>query len=200
MNVRLAALATAALAAAVLASPANAAGVCLQLVDDAGDGTNGALPNQNALDILSGDIATGRKNLVAALRMKSVKADPALVGGMTYKLAFASSGTPYVLTYRQFGTGEREATLTVGSGTDVTTTSVDFLVDEGTATITWIVARKNIPALKKPGAKFSQLAANSYAATNLIVASAQSRNASSADDASSGKTYVDGTTTCLKGT
>lgn len=200
MNVRLAALASAALAAAVLAAPASAAGVCLQLVDDAGDGTVAVLPPQDALDILSGDIATGKKNLVGALRMKSVKPSGVLAGGVTYQLKFASSGTPYVLTFYQYGTGEREATLAVGEGTAATTSSADFLVDEGTGTITWVVARKSIPALKKPGAKFSGLAATSYSATNVRTPSSDTKMSSSADQAASGKTYVDGTTTCLKGT
>lgn len=200
MNVRLAALASAALAAAVLAAPANAAAVCLQIVDSAGDGTNGALPNQDSLDILSGDIATGRKNLVGALRMKKVTPDALLVGGLTYQLKFSSGGTPHVLTYRHYGTGQKEGTLTVGSGTGAVTTTVDFLVDEGTATVTWVTARKNVPALKKPGAKFSGLAATSNIANNIQGPTGTMQGSSSADQAVSGKTYTDMTTTCLKGT
>jgi hypothetical protein len=201
MNRRLAVLA-AAFAATALAVPADAAKVvCLQIQDETGDGTNGVVPNQDSLDILSGDIATGKKNLVGVLRMKSVNPDQILVGGVTYQLKFASGGTPYVLSYRTYGMGEPDADIAIGDSINGGSTfAVDFAVDPNTGTITWTVPRKSIPALKKPGAKFSGLAATSAISNNMKGPTGTSRGSTSADSAETAKTYVDGTTTCVKGT
>ncbi|HEV2890207.1 MAG TPA: hypothetical protein VGX28_07495 [Frankiaceae bacterium] len=202
MNRRLAVLAAAVVAACGAAVPANAARtVCLQIQDVAGDGNALVVPaSQDSLDLLSGDIATGRRNLVAALRLKSVTPDAALVGGLTYTLSFTSGGVGHTLTYRQFGTGEREADLAVGTGIDGAVFPVDFLVDEGTATVTWIVPRKLIPALKKNGAKFTGLSAGSHVADNLKLPTGTMKGSFGADTAQSGRSYTDGTPTCLKGT
>src|SRR4051812_34693644 len=80
-------------ASSAFAAPKKAktpAPVCLQLVDDSGDGRPGLLngtpgvPSDDALDIVSGDIATGPHALVVALRLKSVQRDTLLTGGATY--------------------------------------------------------------------------------------------------------------------
>lgn len=202
MTRRLAVLAVAALAAAGAAVPANAARtVCLQIQDVAGDGTFLVVPqNQEALDILSGDIATGPRNLVAAVRLGSVTPDPALVGGTTYTLSFTAGGTGHVLTYRQFATGERQADITIGTGIDSTTSAVGFLVDASTNTVTWIVARKQVPALKKQGTKINGLSVSSSFSNNVSTPSGDFKGAIGADSAETGRSYTDMTPTCLRGT
>ena len=202
MNRRLAVLATASLAAAGAAVPAHAAkAVCLQIQDVAGDGTLLVAPqNQAALDILSGDVATGGRNLVAALRLGSVTPDPALVGGVTYTLSFTAGGTKHSLAYRRYAGGEQEAELTVGEGIDALTTSAGYLVDVNTNTVTWIVPRKQVAALKKPGAKFTGLLAATGFANNVKAPTGSMKGSVGADTATTGRSYTDGTPTCLKGT
>src|SRR3954447_1432147 len=90
------------------ALPAHAGAVCRQLTDPSGDArllgaTNttgqGSFPS---LDILSADIATGKTNLVAALRVKTLQRDTALAGGTTYYLSWTLNGTVQRLTYYTF--------------------------------------------------------------------------------------------------
>ena len=206
MNRRLAILAPVALAAAGLAVPANAAAaakaVCLQIVDASGDGmTLGAPHSLDSLDILSGDIATGKKNLVGALRLKSVTPDPTLRGGLTYTLSFSTGGVAHQFVYRVYGTGEREAELGIGgTGLGATVHAVDVVVDQSTGTVTWVAPRKLVPALKKPGAKFSGLGAATHVSNNLKTPGGTTKSSFGADSAQSGKSYTDMTPTCLKGT
>lgn len=199
---RLAVSAAVALSAAALAVPASAGPLCMQIVDDAGDGaTLGLAPaSRDSLDILSADIATGKKNVVGALRLKSVASDPALVGGVVYHVKWAADGTEHVLEYRVYATGEKEATLTVGTGLDAVVTAIDAVVDAGTATVTWTAPRKAVPALKKSGAKLTTLRANSAIGQSWKVGSGSSKGSSGADSATSPKSYTDLTPTCLKGT
>ncbi len=200
MNPRVAVAAAALGVAGVLAVPAVAASktVCLQVVDDTGDGNVGA-SSHDALDIVSADIATGKKNLVAAVRLKSLAADPVLTGGTTYTFAFAIGGVPHTLTYRTYATGEENASITIGTGIDAVSGAADAVVDQGTATLTWTVARKSIPALKKPGAKITGLVAKTGFGLNVTLPTGTSQFSSQADDASTGRSYVDNTPTCLKG-
>lgn len=198
---RLAVSAVVALSAAALAVPASAAPVCMQVVDDAGDGfTLGLGPaNRDSLDILSADIATGKKNVVAALRLKSVASDPLLAGGVVYFVRWAANGTEHVFEYRTYATGEKEATLTVGTGSDAVVTAVDAIVDGSTSTVTWTAPRKSVPALKKAGTKFTNLRVNSAMGQSWRAA-ASSRGSTGADMATSPKSYTDLTPTCLRGT
>jgi hypothetical protein len=189
---------------AALAVPASAKSVCLQIVDASGDGgpVGGAVAplNRDSLDILSGDVATGKKNLVGALRLKSVAPDSLLVGGAVFAVKFVADGAEHAMTYRTYATGEKEATFSIGIGSTAPTTVVDAVVDTSTATITWYVPRKLVPALKKPNAKLSSLTATSAVGNNVRAPSGNFQGSSGADLASAGgKTYTDMTPTCLKG-
>jgi hypothetical protein len=200
MNPRFAVAAAVLGVAGVLAVPAVAVSktVCLQVVDDTGDGTVGA-SSHDALDIVSADVATGKKNLVAAVRLKSLAADPVLAGGTTYTFVFTIGGVAHQLSYKVYSTGETKATITIGSGIDGVTGPASAVVDQGTATILWTVPRKSIPSLKKPGAKLTGLDAKSAFGFNAQLPTGTSEFSSGSDDASTGRAYVDNTPTCLKG-
>jgi hypothetical protein len=198
---RLAFLAPVALATAVLAAPASAGSLCLQIQDASGDGMALGLPaSQNSLDIVSGDIATGRKNLVAVLRLKSTAHDPALVGGVTYTVDFTAGGAAYQLVYRVYGTGETEAELVSGAASSNSGQTVDAVVDQSTSSITWVMPRKLVPALKKPGSKLTGLGASTAVSDNMNLPTGSMRGSFSADQASTAKSYTDMTPTCVRGT
>jgi hypothetical protein len=199
---RLAVTAAAALSAAALAVPASAAPLCMQITDETGDGALLALApaNRDTLDIVSADVATGKKNVVGALRLKSVASDPTLVGGVVYQVKWVADGTPYVFEYRVYATGEKEGTLNVGASPNLVVTPVDVVIDASTSTVTWTAPRKTVPALKKTGTKFTSLRATTAIGQSWKVASGSSKGSTGADLAETGKSYTDLTPTCLKGT
>lgn len=172
--------------------------LCRLMVDPAGDGTAFAgTPSRDSLDIVSGDIATGSRNLVAALRLKSFAADPSLAAGATYTVEFAVGKVEHELVLRVYATGEREAFLVVDGIRQVPVTAV---VDPTTSTITWTAKRALVPVLVRRGVKMS-LAATSAASTNVQVDGWGTRWSPVAADSArvEGRTYVDGTPTCLRG-
>jgi hypothetical protein len=188
--------ALAALAAAALAAPASGAPApsCFQVKDDAGDGRVVALDSPT-LDILSGDIATGTKNLVATIRMASVQGDSHLVGGYTYSFEWligeAKHQLRYVVTVEGDAYGEYEE-----SGKPFDKVGASMTVDQAAKTVTWTVPRKSVPFLKSGKPTLTDLTLRSYFGLNR----ANGRSNSQADGAVSAARYVDGTRTCLKGT
>lgn len=199
MTLRLAA-AAALVVAGALAVPAGAAPktLCLQIVDDPGDASF-AGTSHDALDVVSADIATGKRNLAAVVRFKSLAADPVLTGGTTYTFGFSIGGVPHTFTYKTYATGETLATLTVGTGLDAVTDLVDAVVDRGASTLTWSVSRRAVLALRKTGAKLSGLSVTSAFATNAAVPGGSYSFSTPVDSASTGRPYTDMTPTCLKG-
>jgi hypothetical protein len=181
---------------------------CLQVVDAAGDGTPaGVLPNSNAIDILSADLATGSRNLVAVVRLASVDPDPALTPGITYSFGWVAGGVPQAMTLVQYSDGSRVADFdpntTFGVGNDNRAPLVR--VDSATKTITWTISRKLNPVLGKKGTKFGTFTVDADPALNLATPSASPVKFSGTtsfvqgDEAVSGKSYVDLTRSCVKG-
>jgi hypothetical protein len=182
--------------AAASAASKPPAKVCRQILDDAGDGTNvPGGPSNDSLDILSADIATGKKNLVVAVRLKSVARDAALPGGTTHLFRFSAAGTQHDLVYRVFAGGETEATMAVGTSEF----PVLGVVDVSTATITWTVPRKLVPGLKRAGTKIGSMSVTSSVGNNVKLGGGGTRGGFNADHAETGRTYTDGTPTCLRG-
>jgi hypothetical protein len=185
--------------------------VCLQLTDPDGDAYYGGnnvnnpagQPATPALDIRSGDIATGAHNLVVVLRLKTLAADPMTTGGTAYEFKWTAGGVAQSVVYRTYAGGEHEFTYNPGTGT---ATEDDIAVagfaDPSTATITWTVPRTKVAALKKPGTTFSAIGATAGVGRNVMLAGGLNpvRGSTLADDASTGKTYADLAPTCLKGT
>ena len=194
--------ALAALAAAALALPAQAATsgtLCLQITDATGDSSfNGAPLAPASLDILSADIATGAQNLVAVLRLKSLTAEPYQATGTSYSFEFTLGGAAQKLGYAVSATGTSIATYTpAGLGSDVPAKAT---LDTAAATITWTVPRKSVAGLKTKGAKLTGLGVSASPAVFVESGgSSFSFVGNPADTASTSKSYTDGTKTCVKG-
>jgi hypothetical protein len=187
-------------ASGALAAPKAA---CLQVTDVAGDGTSGgAVPHRDALDILSADVATGKRNLVAVLRLASVAADPTLTTGVSYRFAWRAGGVDQAMTLTQFSDGNRvsdfDPNTAFGANNDNRTPQL--VVDQATNTITWSVTRKANPVLAKKGTKFSALSAAADPSFNIGAPGfTATMSFVPGDTASSGKTYTDLAPSCVKG-
>jgi hypothetical protein len=205
MSVRI--LPALAIAAAVLAAPAAQAKapICKQVSDGTGDAYVAAnpakQPSYDALDIVSADVATGAKNLVGVLRLKTLKPDQTLLTGGTYRLSWKVNGTTQTLTYNTyFASSEHDFFFDPGvPGSNQHT--VDGLVDDANGTITWVVPRKDVLSLKKPKLALSSITATtSYAVNDKPPALlGQQRFSTAADSATAAKPYLDKTPTCVKG-
>jgi hypothetical protein len=200
---RLAALV--AIAASVIAVPAVSAApkvACLQVTDDTGDAHLGApaVPsspvNFDSLDVVSADIASGSKNVVVAIRLKSLAPEPATTGGSVYTFLWDSAGARHALSYRTFVDAPPSAVYLPDASTATTAVAVTAEADPGTATLVMTMPRKLDPGMKTKGTKLSGFLVQTYAAVNR----AGGQAASSADVAETARSYVDGTPTCLKGT
>ncbi|HEU0130634.1 MAG TPA: hypothetical protein VFQ85_06545 [Mycobacteriales bacterium] len=207
MNPRARHLGLAAVTAVVLAgAPAYAATakpVCNQIVDGAGDAVAApGAPNTASLDILSGDIATGAKNLVVVLRFAGMAADPLTTPGASYGVSWTVGGKPQSVSLTRYQDGSTKAEYQPDGtfGATATPIPIGALVDTTAATITWQVPRRLVPQLKKKGAKFSQLTASARPAVNITgptgTASGTFLNGDTAD---SPRSYSDGARTCVKG-
>jgi hypothetical protein len=207
MNART--LAALALAVAVVTGDGVAAvakaPVCRQVLDGTGDayldpaGLNVAkAPSSDALDIVSADVATGRKNLVAAIRLKTLQRDPFSSASVTYLVEWNAGGAHKTLAYREYLDGtEPDARFQWSADVNpITAPAVKFGVTTATATVMFVVPRKMDPALKKPGVTLTGLKVTSAMANNR----ANGFGHTPFDTAVTNRKYVDGTATCLKGT
>lgn len=207
MNVRLAA---AALTAATLASGgvAHAAKkpvppICNQITDDANDAVVGGSgnvagqPSSATLDILSADLATGKKNVVGALRLRSLEKDTWTTGGSSYTLFWVSDGVKRSFTYRTYVDSAPDAVFDAdaNAGTLSDLIPVVVAVTPATATITFTMGRKLEPSLKKAGMSFTEMGASASMGINRQ----GGYTSTGFDTASSPRKYTDGIPTCLKG-
>ena len=193
----------AALVAVAVATPAGALGskaACLQVTDETGDAHLGSpnVPtspvNFESLDVVSADIATGAKNIVVAIRVKTLAAKPETTGGSTYNFYWSSGGSPRGVSYRTWLDGPPDATY-MPDGATTSAVAISAYADPGTNTLYFTVPRKLDPALKKKGTKLSGFTVQTFFAVNRK----GGITTSSADRAESARTYVDGAPTCLKG-
>lgn len=176
--------------------------LCLQVVDPSGDGSALAGQKSDSVDIVSGDIATGKRNLVAAMRLTSVEPDQYQATGASYIWSWTVGGVTQSVAYHVYAdgttTGRFDADTAGGSLTDEV--NVSAVADRATNTITWTVPRKLVAALKGKGAKFSAFTLTVKLGVNHRVSGEGRSQLVESDRAQSGKSYVDGATTCLKGT
>jgi hypothetical protein len=174
-------------AALAAGSPAVAAKqVCHQITDGKGDGhpSNLSIATSNALDIVGGDIATGKKSIVGVLRLASTDAsDPMSAFGETWSLNFTVQNKTYNFRRtRVAGTTEEYRYAFNGSSVELTSHS------ETATEIKWVIPRSAVEALKKPKAVFESISAtSSWFVTNADAAAAKT-----------GTRYVDKTPSCLK--
>lgn len=197
------------LAVALAASGLTAAGaapkkppVCMQVVDAAGDGMAWGATKSDSVDIVSGDIATGKRNLVAALRLTSVQREPLQTTGVSYIWTWTVGGVKQSVAYHVYATGGTSGRFDADASTNSLSEEINVPVvaDVATNTITWTVARKHIAPLKKAGAKFSGFSVRTVSGVNNQVSGEGRSQLATSDTAASGKTYTDLTPTCLKGT
>lgn len=193
------ALTAAGLTTVAEAAPKRPKPVCLQVTDDEGDAKVVGAIDSASLDIISADIATGTKNLVVAIRTKSAQRESTLLAGRSFSFDWTVGGTAQRVLLTEYDNNERVGWFYPDAATTGTTgaISVPVTFDPNTATVTWTVARKHVAALKGRGAKFSDLKAISGDGRNIKAAGTTGRG--QADSATSSKTYIDYTPTCLKG-
>jgi hypothetical protein len=189
---------------AAYAAPKKPATVCNQLVDDDGDaviggsGNPAGQPYSATLDVLSADIATGKKNVVAAIRLKSLEPDAFTTGGSQYVLLWTSNGTRRSLAYRTYADGSPpdavfDADAKAGQLPDLV--PVRVVVTSAIATMTFTMPRSLEPSLGRSGGKLTDLAVQTYLGVNRK----DSFSSTGIDSGTSPRAYVDGTSTCLTG-
>lgn len=164
---------------------------CNLLKDNTGDGRSStySFVTSPALDVVTADIATGKNELVAVLRVtnQNTAGDNWLtVGGYGWVFGATAGGIPYTFTYNRrgmFNGGGERFSATVGTAPVTATFSVVG------NTFVWKVTRKQLTALnKKAGQTFSAFHAESQF------------NGSTADSAYSAPTvkYPDKALSCVK--
>jgi hypothetical protein len=137
---------------------------CNLLKDNTGDGRSStySFVTSPALDIVTADIATGKNELVAVLRVtnQNTAGDNWLtIGGYGWVFGATAGGVPYTFTYNRrgaFNGGGESSSATVGTAGVTATFSVVG------NTFVWRVTRKQLTALnKKAGQSFSAFHAES---------------------------------------
>jgi hypothetical protein len=204
LAVALAATAVALAGAPALAAPAKPAPAkptCRLVIDDAGDAVIG-VENRDSIDILSADVASGAKNVVGVLRIASLGSDPALSAGASYSLSWRLGSVTQSFSSVRYSDGSVDTTFDPNTefGASGDERPVAALLDTASGTITWTVPRKSNPALKGSGMKFTGLSAVTQASFNIRAETVTTSGSFlGGDEASTGKSYVDRSPTCVKG-
>jgi len=139
--------------------------ICNLMTDAKGDGTWNVAPTVSspALDILSADIATGRNELVAVLRMQTVDtASDAWRQALGFEWAFGAngSGTRYEFKLRR-GIGPNPSdnwSVTIGDTTPKFTYQI-----LNNNTLVWRIQRRDAPALNRAKLVWTDFGANTKA-------------------------------------
>ena len=208
------AVATALGASALVAVQANAASKppCKIVTDAAGDAflLLGAGPTSNSLDITSADIAADKKRVTVVIRVKKLAAmDPTFSPtGQQWTFGFAADGTSFDLTAFSDPVGATtfQASYSAPTGGQIygggVTGAFDLAKNEirMTAELALFAAQATI----KTGTKFTALSASAGAivaikdpAGVLTQGALLTLNPPANDTATSAKTYVVGSKTCV---
>lgn len=166
---------------------------CNLLVDTTpGDQSWKAVPvvSSPALDIKSGDIATGAKQVVAVLRLGSVDFNPvddhwAVLGYAWNFAADSSLGTEYSFDAILELNGTVKASVTI----DHQSVPFTFSIDSATNSFKWVVNRKDVPSLARPHNVFKNFRGHSEV---------ESGTADDAPSMPASDTYPDRGLSCLK--
>jgi hypothetical protein len=129
---------------------------CNLLVDGTDDGSWSVAPPVKAstLDVVGGDIATGKTKVVAVLRMAStnVAADPYSNLGYEWNFAATSLGVSYAFWMRM-GIGKTGKPL-FGATVGTAAVPVEFKVDGNS--YVWTMKRSDAPNLARPRNVFTE--------------------------------------------
>ena len=137
---------------------------CNLLVDPSGDGTVVPGVTSKGLDIIGGDLATGKKTMVAVLRLSdtnfSMSHDPWSTLEYAWSFAVSSSyGQTYAFTAK-YNSGK----LTYGAAVDNAGISVaKFTVNPSNNTFTWVVNRSVDKTLTRKNTVFNAFRGGSMA-------------------------------------
>jgi hypothetical protein len=192
-------------AAAGLAAPAASAAprakppVCLLITDPAGDATVAGGQGPDAIDIVSADIATGSRSLMAVIRLRSTStgSDATTAPGVTYTWSWSVGSVKQRLTLTRYAGGEEVSSFDDGAGGVAAAHAAPYAVEPGT--ITWTLPRKVDAALRK-GVRLTDLAVSATASLNLKEQGfSGSVTFLGGDDAATAKPYTDLTPSCLRG-
>lgn len=190
-------------AGAAVAAPAKKkpAPVCQIVSDDKGDATASYAPlgNQPAWDVVTADIATDAKTIIAVIRVdklaKTVSASPT---GSAYRFNFEVAGVPLYLQANTTPFGDR---FTFGY---VETTSMTFANSQATGVfdlvknevrVSALLAAAESKAKMTPGTRIVPVSAQAGEFINTAGGSPSLTHA--ADLAEGGKTYMAGTPSCV---
>lgn len=131
---------------------------CNLITDDAGDGKGmSGTVTSDTLDVLSGDLATGKTELVAVLRVKSnAHKDTYHYGGYKWRMGATAAGQRWAFQANNDAFGNIRASMSVG---DVGVPLAGFEVGPNN-TFIWRAKRSEIAALAKPNLVWTDFAAN----------------------------------------
>lgn len=183
---------------------------CLMLTDPSGDAKiHGQGNNYAADDIVSADIATGKKTIVGVLRLASGDSASGLPTGATYRLQWTqtqkSAGGATTTVYPGFsfyvyptgGVSGAYGTSTDPSLPPTDSAPVTQATIDAKGVITWVFGRKD--ASIGNGAKFSALSAHSALAVNYTTPGGYGHTSGpSIDDATGRATYTDLQRSCVR--
>jgi hypothetical protein len=202
---RRALLTAAALAGPVLLAGAATAGpkaACNLVADPAGDATGFVvtglpLPNDDALDIVSGDVASNKKLLTGVIRLASMAADSSSPTGRTYYVNFTINGTKAFLDAIVASDGS--VTFNAGDFTGTnngrkTLGAVEGVVDPAKKEIRITAPAGTWTESAKPGAKIAGL---DLLAQRFIGTTTTGGVTPTADEAKSDAVYVAGSASCV---
>ena len=195
--IRVAVVAGAATAAALVALPGTASAAtpkatCNLVVDPLHD-TAPAQLDAPHLDIKSADVATGQTTVVGVVRVRDLgSAAASVVAGGRWDLSFGTGGSRYTFTLRvdPFGAAQPSFTRDPGTG-PVPAGPVSVVVNGVTNTITWTVPRTSVVELPPTPDRTTVLG-------GFVVRTYAGPADLAADAASSAGQYLDGTPSCVR--
>lgn len=176
---------------------------CLLISDPAGDAQIGGVgPTDDGLDILSGDVASGRAAVVIALRLKSGQPDTNAPLGRTFAFQWIVMNTrrstvTQKVDFREYANAAPAADFFPDAGDQLSVVSVPASLDPTTGAITWRIPRSTAHVQK--GARFTSLEATSLWSANVETSGGSDSTSTQADGGVGHASYVDGTPSCLKG-
>jgi hypothetical protein len=177
--------------------------VCMLVSDPAGDAKIGGVgPTDDGLDILSGDLASGRSAVVVALRLKSGQADANAPLGRTFVFKWVVMDTKRSMVtqkaeFREYANAAPAADFFPNASDQLSAVSVPASLDPSTGAITWRIPRSTARVLR--GARFTSLEATSLWSANVATSGGSDSTSTQADGGVGHASYVDGTPSCLKG-
>jgi hypothetical protein len=193
------------LTGAVQAASAKPAPVCNLVTDPAGDANGSFLhdgvagtPSEDAVDIVSADVATNAKVLTTALRVKKLAtSSPTSPGGLHWKFFF-NVGDTQIYTQAVAAAGAAP-TFTFGTidptaGTSTSLGSADGVLDTAKNEVRVSVPLSALPEKPKPGSKINTLAPN---AGRFVGNDNVGTFSDPTDKATSDKTYTTGAPSCV---